>query len=86
MHYCVTNMPGAVGRTSTQALCHATQPYVLRLANEGIVPRKDAEQAAADLARARNDAVTAQRAQQLSVLRSCVMIWLLVKSNVTSEV
>jgi alanine dehydrogenase len=32
VHYCVTNMPGAVGRTSTQALCHATQPYVLRLA------------------------------------------------------
>jgi membrane fusion protein (multidrug efflux system) len=44
----------------------------LRLANEGIVPRKDAEQAAADLARARNDAVTARRAQQLSVLRSPV--------------
>lgn len=32
VHYGVTNMPGAVGRTSTQALCHATQPYVLRLA------------------------------------------------------
>jgi RND family efflux transporter MFP subunit len=43
-----------------------------RLANEGIVPRKDAETAAADLARARNDAVTAQRALQLSVLRSPV--------------
>ena len=33
MHYCVTNMPGAVGRTSTQALCHATQPYVVKLAS-----------------------------------------------------
>ncbi len=33
VHYCVSNMPGAVGRTSTQALCHATQPYVLKLAN-----------------------------------------------------
>jgi len=32
VHYGVTNMPGAVGRTSTQALCHATQPYVLKLA------------------------------------------------------
>ena len=32
VHYCVTNMPGAVGRTSTQALCHATQPYVIALA------------------------------------------------------
>ncbi len=36
VHYCVTNMPGAVGRTSTQALCHATQPYILRLAQAGI--------------------------------------------------
>jgi RND family efflux transporter MFP subunit len=43
-----------------------------RLANEGIVPRKDAETAAADLARARSDAVMAQRAAQLSVLRSPV--------------
>ncbi|MEX2212960.1 MAG: alanine dehydrogenase [Phycisphaeraceae bacterium] len=33
VHYGVTNMPGAVGRTSTQALCHATQPYVIKLAN-----------------------------------------------------
>ncbi len=33
VHYCVANMPGAVGRTSTQALCHATQPYALKLAN-----------------------------------------------------
>jgi len=31
VHYGVTNMPGAVGRTSTQALCHATGPYVLKL-------------------------------------------------------
>lgn len=36
VHYCVTNMPGAVGRTSTQALCHATQEYVTRLADTGI--------------------------------------------------
>ena len=43
-----------------------------RLANEGIVPRKDAEQAAAELGRARTDAVTARRAQELSVLRSPV--------------
>jgi alanine dehydrogenase len=32
VHYCVTNMPGAVGRTSTYALCNATLPYVLELA------------------------------------------------------
>ena len=36
VHYGVTNMPGAVGRTSTFALTNATLPYVLRLANEGI--------------------------------------------------
>ena len=36
VHYCVTNMPGAVGRTSTYALCNVTFPYVLRIAAEGI--------------------------------------------------
>lgn len=36
VHYCVTNMPGAVGRTSTHALCNVTLPYVLRLATHGL--------------------------------------------------
>ena len=36
VHYCVTNMPGAVGRTSSQALCNATLPYVQELANVGL--------------------------------------------------
>jgi len=36
VHYCVTNMPGAVGRTSTQALCNATLPYVRDLARLGV--------------------------------------------------
>ncbi len=36
VHYCVTNMPGAVGRTSTYALCNVTLPYVLTLANLGL--------------------------------------------------
>jgi alanine dehydrogenase len=36
VHYCVTNMPGAVGRTSTHALCNATLPYVLELAAAGV--------------------------------------------------
>ena len=35
VHYCVTNMPGAVGRTSTYALCNVTLPYLLQLANRG---------------------------------------------------
>jgi len=43
LHYCVTNMPGAVGRTSTYALCNVTLPWVLEIANRGI------ERAAAEL-------------------------------------
>ncbi|MBP6343554.1 MAG: alanine dehydrogenase, partial [Candidatus Omnitrophica bacterium] len=35
VHYCVTNMPGAVARTSTYALTNATFPYILLLANKG---------------------------------------------------
>jgi alanine dehydrogenase len=35
VHYCVTNMPGAVGRTSTYALCNVTLPYVLQFAKCG---------------------------------------------------
>jgi alanine dehydrogenase len=35
VHYCVTNMPGAVPNTSTLALTNSTFPYVLRLANLG---------------------------------------------------
>jgi alanine dehydrogenase len=33
VHYCVTNMPGAVARTSTVALNNATLPYVLAIAD-----------------------------------------------------
>ncbi|NQT89270.1 alanine dehydrogenase [bacterium] len=35
VHYGVTNMPGAVGRTSTYALTNATLPYLLTLADQG---------------------------------------------------
>jgi alanine dehydrogenase len=35
VHYCVTNMPGAVPHTSTLALTNSTFPYVLRLAHLG---------------------------------------------------
>jgi len=35
VHYCVTNMPGAVARTSTIALGNATLPYALALADKG---------------------------------------------------
>jgi len=36
IHYCVSNMPGAVPRTSTEALTAATLPYVLKLAALGL--------------------------------------------------
>jgi alanine dehydrogenase len=37
IHYCVANMPGAVPRTSTYALNHATLPFVKELADRGVV-------------------------------------------------
>ena len=36
VHYCVTNMPGAVARTSTQALNNVTLPYIAALAAKGL--------------------------------------------------
>ena len=36
VHYCVTNMPGAVARTSTFALNNATLPFIIRLAEAGV--------------------------------------------------
>jgi RND family efflux transporter MFP subunit len=41
-----------------------------RLAKEGIIPRKDAEQAAAEVAKARAEALAARRIEQLSTLKS----------------
>jgi len=47
LHYCVPNMPGAVPRTSTEALTSATLPYVLKLADRGLAAlREDAALAA----------------------------------------
>ncbi|MHB8173643.1 MAG: alanine dehydrogenase, partial [Nitrospirota bacterium] len=36
IHFCVTNMPGAVPRTSTFALTNVTLPYALKIANMGV--------------------------------------------------
>jgi len=36
VHYCVTNMPGAVAKTSTQALNNATLPFAIALADKGV--------------------------------------------------
>ena len=40
LHYCVANMPGAVARTSTEALVAATLPYVERLAKDPVIAMK----------------------------------------------
>jgi len=37
VHYCVTNMPGAVGRTSTYALCNVTLPWAIQIAENGLM-------------------------------------------------
>lgn len=58
VHYCVTNMPGAVGRTSTQALCHATQTYVLRLAERGIDELVDTDKGFRDALNMRDGMLT----------------------------
>ena len=42
VHYCVTNMPGAVARTSTFALGNATLPFIVALADKG--PRRAMEE------------------------------------------
>lgn len=36
LHYCVTNMPGAMPRTSTRALTNVTLPYARRIASHGL--------------------------------------------------
>jgi alanine dehydrogenase len=51
LHYCVANMPGAVGRTSTFALCNVTLPWALQIANRGLL---GAAKALAPVARAVN--------------------------------
>ncbi len=62
----------AATRSAEATLASAQKNYdrTRRLVDEGISPRKDLDQATADLARARADASTAVRSQQLSVLRS----------------
>jgi len=35
VHYAVSNMPGAVPKTSTLALTNATLPYAIEIANKG---------------------------------------------------
>jgi RND family efflux transporter MFP subunit len=62
----------ASGAQSKLTAAQRAYDRALRLVDEGIVARKDVEQAAAELGAARAAAVTARRAQQLSTLRSPV--------------
>ena len=62
----------ASGAQSKLTAAQRAYDRAARLAEEGIVPRKDVEQAAAELGAARAAAVMARRTQQLSVLRSPV--------------
>ena len=47
VHYCVGNMPGAVPRTSTYALTNVTLPYILEIAERGLVGAVGADPALA---------------------------------------
>lgn len=47
VHYSVPNIPGAVPRTSTLALTNVTLPYVLQLANKGVIGAAMADEAIA---------------------------------------
>jgi RND family efflux transporter MFP subunit len=60
----------AKGADATLAAAEQAQARTQRLADAGVLPRKDAEAAAADLGAARLNAVNAKRARELSTLRS----------------
>jgi RND family efflux transporter MFP subunit len=62
----------AAAQSAEAGLTAAERNYerARRLADAGIVPRKDADQAATELAQARAAATTARRAAQLAVLRA----------------
>ncbi len=65
LHYCVTNMPGAVGRTSTFALCNVTLPWVVKIANAGVM---DATHASRPLRTAAN--IVAGKVTNLAVAQT----------------
>jgi len=62
----------AAARSAETALASAERAHAraVRLAQAGILPQKDSDQAAADLAQAQVAAITARRAQQLATLRA----------------
>jgi len=67
VHYCVTNMPGAVPRTSTFALASAILPFVLALADKGLGALRDDPHLSAGLTVARGEIVNASVATALGL-------------------
>ena len=59
-HYCVTNMPGAVPRTSTLALSNVTLPYAIELADLGLYEAARRDEALAKGINVLNGTVTYQ--------------------------
>jgi alanine dehydrogenase len=70
IHYCVTNMPGAVPRTSTLALSNVTLPYGLELADHGL-----AEAIAADPALAKGVNVLNGQITYEAVAEAFGLVW-----------
>jgi alanine dehydrogenase len=58
VHYCVTNMPGAVGRTSTFALCNVTLPWARQIAATGLAAAAQCSPAVASAVNIHSGAVT----------------------------
>jgi alanine dehydrogenase len=57
VHYCVTNMPGAVPRTATYGLTNSTLPYILALANLGPAQAVQADESLAKGVNVRDGAI-----------------------------
>ena len=67
IHYCVTNMPGAVPRTSTIALSNVTLPFALSLANNGLVLAAETDPALAHGINVLNGHITYQAVAKPSI-------------------
>lgn len=69
VHYCVTNMPGIVPRTSTRALTNTTLPYIVRLASEGVENAIRLDPGLAKGVNVRNGTITCQAVAESHGLR-----------------
>lgn len=74
VHYCVANMPGAVGRTSTFALCNVTLPWAIKLANEGVISAATASTALLDAVNIHRGKVTYEPVASTFDLEYCPLL------------